>query len=123
MTTQEKPIQGISEMEFRQAVTAFLAAKAKPRYLGALWRGELIGCQLFSEPGAGSDLANVSTKAVRDADEWVVNGQKVWTSGAHYSDLGLLLGRTSRDSDNRHHGLTMFLVDMHSPGIDIRPLR
>ncbi|MDQ1515869.1 MAG: hypothetical protein QOE80_1699 [Actinomycetota bacterium] len=97
--------------------------EAKQRYLRALWRGELIGCQLFSEPGAGSDLANVSTNAVRDGGEWVVNGQKVWTSGAHYSDLGLLLARTSRDSDSRHHGLTMFLVDMNSPGIDIRPLR
>jgi len=96
---------------------------AKQRYLRALWRSDLIGCQLFSEPEAGSDLANVKTRAVRDGDEWVVNGQKVWTSGAHYSDLGILLTRTSADPDNRHHGLTMFLVDMHSPGIEIRPLR
>ena len=89
--------------------------QAKATYLRALWRADLIGCQLFSEPGAGSDLANISTRAVRDGDDWVVNGQKVWTSGAHYSDLGLLLARTSKDSHNRHHGLTMFLVDMHSP--------
>jgi alkylation response protein AidB-like acyl-CoA dehydrogenase len=97
--------------------------EAKQRYLRALWRSDLIGCQLFSEPEAGSDLANVKTRAVRDGDEWVVNGQKVWTSGAHYSDLGILLTRTSVDPDKRHHGLTMFLVDMHSPGIEIRPLR
>src|SRR5581483_6223626 len=96
---------------------------AKQRYLRALWRSDLIGCQLFSEPEAGSDLANVKTRAVRDGDEWVVNGQKVWTSGAHYSDLGILLTRTSADPDNRHHGLTMFLVDMHSPGIEIGQLR
>ena len=97
--------------------------EAKQRYLRALWRSDLIGCQLFSEPEAGSDLANVKTRAVRDGDEWVVNGQKVWTSGAHYSDLGILLTRTAVDPDKRHHGLTMFVVDMHSPGIEIRPLR
>src|SRR5438067_214742 len=97
--------------------------EAKQRYLAALWRGDLVGCQLFSEPGAGSDLAAVSTKAVPDGDGWMVSGQKVWTSGAHYSDLGLLLARTSADPANRHHGLTMFLVDMHGPGIDVRPLR
>lgn len=61
----------------------------KQAYLAALYRGDVIGCQLFSEPGAGSDLASVSTRAVRDGDEWVVDGQKVWTSGAHYSDIGL----------------------------------
>ncbi|HEY4409414.1 MAG TPA: acyl-CoA dehydrogenase family protein [Acidimicrobiia bacterium] len=94
--------------------------KAKRRYLRALWRGDLVGCQLFSEPGAGSDLAAVATKAVPDGDAWLVSGQKVWTSGAHYSDLGLLLTRTGAA---RHQGLTMFLVDMHSPGIEIRPLR
>jgi len=97
--------------------------EAKQHYLRALWRGDLIGCQLFSEPEAGSDLANIKTRAVPDGDEWVVNGQKVWTSGAHYSDLGILLSRTSVDPDKRHHGLTMFLVDLASPGIDIRPLR
>ncbi len=97
--------------------------QAKKAYLRALWRADLIGCQLFSEPGAGSDLASVSTRATRDGDDWVVTGQKVWTSGAHYSDLGLLLARTSGGSEKRHEGLTMFLVDMRVPGIDIRPLR
>ena len=104
-------------------VLAHGTEEAKQRYLRALWRGDLVGCQLFSEPGAGSDLAAVATKAVRDGDEWVVSGQKVWTSGAHYSDLGLLLTRTSADGDDRHHGLTMFLLDMHASGIDVRPLR
>ena len=90
-------------------------------YLPALYRGDLIGCQLFSEPGAGSDLAAVSTRATRDGDHWVVDGQKVWTSGAHYSDIGLLLARTSPGP--RHRNLTAFLVDMAAPGVDVRPLR
>jgi len=91
------------------------------RYLPALYRGDLIGCQLFSEPGAGSDLAGVATRAVPDGDHWTVDGQKVWTSGAHYSDIGLLLARTSPGP--RHRNLTAFLVDMHAPGVDVRPLR
>lgn len=94
---------------------------AKDRYLQGLYDGRLIACQLFSEPGAGSDLAGVGTKATRDGDGWRVTGQKVWTSGAHYSDIGLLLCRTS-DGD-RHRNLTMFVVDMRAPGVDVRPLR
>jgi len=91
------------------------------RYLPALYRGAVIGCQLFSEPGAGSDLASIATKAVREGDRWIVDGQKVWTSGAHYSDIGLLLARTSPGP--RHRNLTAFLVDMAAPGVDVRPLR
>ncbi|MGH9036353.1 MAG: acyl-CoA dehydrogenase family protein, partial [Acidimicrobiia bacterium] len=90
-------------------------------YLAALHRGDVIGCQLFSEPGAGSDLASVSTRAVRDGDEWVVDGQKVWTSGAHYSDIGLLLTRTAPEP--RHGNLTAFVVDMRARGVEVRPLR
>jgi acyl-CoA dehydrogenase len=94
----------------------------KDAYLRAMHRGDLVGCQLFSEPGAGSDLASVETRAVRDGDEWVVSGQKVWTSGAQYSDLGEVICRTDPDQP-KHRGLTAFVVDMHAPGVEVRPLR
>jgi len=98
------------------------SAEAKEKYLRAIYRGDVICCQLFSEPAAGSDLAATRTTANADGEEWIVNGQKVWTSGAHYSDLGLLLARTNSESE-KHRGLTMFLLDMRSPGVEIRPLK
>lgn len=94
----------------------------KSRYLTSLLRGDEIWCQLFSEPGAGSDLAGLSTKAVRDGDCWIINGQKVWSSGAHHSEMGILLARTD-PTVPKHDGVTYFLVDMASPGIEVRPLR
>lgn len=95
---------------------------ARERYLRGLHRGDLLGCQMFSEPGAGSDLASVSTRAVRDGDEWVLNGQKVWTSLAHLADIGEVLCR-SDSSGSKHAGLTAFVLDMHAPGVEVRPLK
>ncbi len=94
----------------------------KERYLAPMYRGDVIGCQMFSEPVAGSDLAGIQTRAVRDGDEWVVSGQKVWTSNAQYSHIGELITRSSVDKP-KHKGLTMFVVDMHAPGVEVRPLR
>jgi len=95
---------------------------AKDAYLEAMYRGDTVGCQLFSEPGAGSDLASLQTRAERDGDEWILNGQKVWTSGAQYSDIGEIIARTDPDLP-KHKGLTGFVVDMRAPGVEIRPLR
>jgi alkylation response protein AidB-like acyl-CoA dehydrogenase len=94
----------------------------KQRYLRPLLRGEEIWCQLFSEPGAGSDVASLQSRAVRDGDGWVLDGQKVWTTGAQASDFGAILVRTDPDVP-KHQGLTMFVLDMRAPGVTVRPLR
>jgi alkylation response protein AidB-like acyl-CoA dehydrogenase len=93
----------------------------KVRYLRPLFTGQEVWCQLFSEPGAGSDVASLATRAERDGEEWVLNGQKVWTTLAHLASFGLLIARTNPDLP-KHKGMTCFLVDMHAPGVEVRPL-
>jgi alkylation response protein AidB-like acyl-CoA dehydrogenase len=94
----------------------------KQRYLPALLRGDEVWCQLFSEPGAGSDVASLQSRAVRTDDGWVLSGQKVWTTNAQWADFGAVLARTDPDKP-KHAGITMFVVDMHAPGVTVRPLK
>ena len=103
-------------------ILAHATPGVKDAYLRKLWRGEMIACQLFSEPVAGSDLAGLQTRADRDGDEWILNGQKVWTSNAQYSDIGEIICRTDQDAP-KHKGLTGFVVNMRAPGVEVRPLR
>jgi alkylation response protein AidB-like acyl-CoA dehydrogenase len=103
-------------------ILAYGSDAQQQHYLRRIFTCEDIWCQLFSEPGAGSDLAGLSTRAVRDGDEWVVDGQKVWTTRGHLARYGLLLARTDPDVA-KHAGLTYFVLDMHQPGVTVRPLR
>ena len=116
---------GIGQGMAAPTLMAWADEEAKARYLPRLASGEDIWCQLFSEPAGGSDLAALRTRAVKgsaDGDEWVVNGQKIWTSGAHYSDYGILVVRTDPEVP-KHKGLTYFYLSMKSPGIEIRPIK
>ena len=103
---------------FSHALTPDIAA----RYVPAAMKGDEVWCQLFSEPSAGSDLAAIRTRAEPDGTDWIINGQKVWTSGAHLSDYGIIVTRTD-PSVPKHKGLTMFIVDMKAPGVDVRPIK
>lgn len=104
------------------AVQKFGTPEQQARHLNATLRAEHVWCQLFSEPGAGSDLGSLSTKAERDGDRYIVNGQKVWCSGGRYSNWGILMARTNSDAP-KHEGISFFLLDMSLPGIEIRPLK
>jgi alkylation response protein AidB-like acyl-CoA dehydrogenase len=97
-------------------------SEQRRRFLGPILRGDEIWCQLFSEPSAGSDLSALQTTALRDGDTYIVNGQKVWSSGAHYADLGILLARTDVD-EPAHRAISCFVLDMRTPGVEVRPLR
>lgn len=120
--TPPQTIYGIGLGMVAPTILAHATEPVKEKYLASMYRGDIVACQLFSEPGAGSDLAGIQTKATRDGDEWIVTGQKVWTSGAHLSDIGEIVCRTDPDAP-KHKGITAFVVDMHAPGVEARPLR
>jgi alkylation response protein AidB-like acyl-CoA dehydrogenase len=121
----ETPAMGIFTISLGMVAPTILAhaiPEVQDMYLSDLYRGDQVACQLFSEPGAGSDLASLQTKAELDGEEWIVTGQKVWTSSAQHADIGEVICRTDPNLP-KHKGLTGFVVDMKAPGVEIRPLR
>ncbi len=120
--TPSMAVYGIGLGMVAPTILAHATDEVKEAYLRKMYRGDIVGCQLFSEPSSGSDLASLQTRAVRDGDEWIINGQKVWTSGAQVSDIGEIICRTDPGLE-KHRGLTGFVVDMHAPGVEVRPLR
>jgi len=116
------PPSGLGWLLAAPTIAAFGDAAQIERYVADIVTGRAAWCQLFSEPGAGSDLASLSTRAVRDGHEWVVTGQKVWTSAGHLADYGMLIARTDPDAP-KHQGITYFAFPMHQPGVEVRPLR
>jgi alkylation response protein AidB-like acyl-CoA dehydrogenase len=115
-------IFGIAQGMFGPTLMGMGTEEQKLQWIPGMINGDHVWCQLFSEPGAGSDVAGLRTKAERDGDEWVINGQKVWTSGAQRADYGALIARTD-PSVPKHNGISMFMVDMKDPGVTVRPLR
>mgnify|MGYP006088663769 FL=1 len=115
-------IFGIGQGMCAPTMMAWASDEQNKQYMPAIASGEHVWCQLFSEPAGGSDLAALRTRAVKDGDDWVVNGQKIWTSGAHYSDYGVLVLRTDPNLP-KHQGLSYFFLDMKSPGIEIKPIK
>ncbi len=115
-------IYGIGHGMLGPTIMAHGTQAQKDRFVKEMARGQVVWCQLFSEPAAGSDLAGLRTSAVRDGNDWIINGQKIWSTGAHFSDWGMIVTRHDPNVP-KHDGLTYFIIDMHSPGVEVRPIK